>query len=394
MFDKICKKLKSDDVVKLKDEKKYLIWNSLENLIVHNKKYSNQKWSLPDEAIKKLEDVSRKISPTDIRICYRRLFDNESYRLIYEKDDYEESERLLYKKRKEIVQKIVSEDGIEGIIKFSKKIKYKYQLGVILADCNLKKEQEDVIIKLIDDNISYEVSEGYISKKYSVNGKDWLDHIDFQNLDTKGKVRIFIQLPGNKYTWGKVKEKLGKYEYCYWKKMNIYKIDIEENDYPIEKLIRYERFADAIELINRATINGKNFDSKNAIKVLDEMVKKSSNSNFNNMDFYNIRNIIKYLQKIKYNEKDLARIEWEYLAILDSEDEIRPITLERELSENPELYIEMISFIYKPKNQKKKIKISNDAEKIVTNAYRLINMWKIVPGTNAKGHIDEVKLKK
>lgn len=83
-------------------------------------------------------------------------------------------------------------------------------------------------------------------------------------------------------------------------------------------------------------------------------------------------------------------IEWSYLPILSDYDNYRPITIERKLSQEPKISNDILCFAYKSHKAEKNNQNSN--EKLAINAYRLLNIWKLVPGYDEKGNMDKNKL--
>ncbi len=115
--------------------------------------------------------------------------------------------------------------------------------------------------------------------------------------------------------------------------------------------------------------------------------------NLNYIDIYHIKTIIKDLQDSNYDSTELFSIEWCYLPILDDDDEeYRPVTIEKKLSEDPKVFNDIICLAYKGHNDTANMQNAN--EKLALNAYRLLNTWKLVPGINGEGFIDEEALNK
>lgn len=70
-------------------------------------------------------------------------------------------------------------------------------------------------------------------------------------------------------------------------------------------------------------------------------------------------------------------------------DDARPITIEKVMANNPKVYNDILCLAYKPHSMKTNPKKVN--ENIATNAYRLLDQWKLVPGLK-NGTIDKDKL--
>ena len=94
----------------------------------------------------------------------------------------------------------------------------------------------------------------------------------------------------------------------------------------------------------------------------------------------------------------LINLEWLYLPILASYGAMRsPKILHDELSDNPEFFIQVLKWIYLPKNKEKAEKEKEGlSEEIIQNrakqAYELLHSWKKIPGIKEDNTIDSEKL--
>ena len=386
LFELICKKITSEEVKNIDEEERFYIWNELENLIVKHKVYSDTNWSLPDEAIQKLERISKKIKPQKKEIYYKRLFNNEYWILTDKKDTYDVQEMKLLEIQKNAVNDLLK-SGIKNVINFASTTKDPYRVGIALSEIELNNEDENIIIRTLDTD-DFSIAQGYIYKKFLKEKFSWLEKINISNISILGRTRLLIKLPNNKLVWKKVEEWLGNMEVEYWKQVDIRYVDKDSQyNYALRKLLKYDRPIKALDLINMALHEKRKFSEKIAAKALNDAVYDQENINY--IDVYSIKNIISFLQENKYDSSELFKIEWSYLPILDNNDKYRPITIEKKLSEDPKIFIDVICLAFKA--EKDKTNKENNNEKLAINAYRLLNIWKIVPGTNDEGFIDKDK---
>ena len=387
LFDLIYNKIVSKDIITISDDSKFIIWNEIENLISKHKKYSDTDWALPKEAIEILEKMAKTVKPIKNEICYKRLFNQNYWELFDNKGSHEEQELKLLAEQVKAINKLL-ETNINKVIKFAKTTKDPYRIGIALAELKLKKDDEKVIIKLLDKK-DFLVAQGYVNRKFLKGKFNWLNSLELENVSTKGRVKLLTQLPNNKLVWKRVKELLGDKENCYWKEVDIRYVENDsEYDYPLEKLLQCNRATKSLELINMALYEKRFFSRNLSVEALNKALHNQDNMNYINV--YHIKTIIKDLQENKYNSKELFKIEWSYLPILSNDDNYRPITIEKKLSEEPQVFNDIICFAYKAHNDN--TNKENGNEKLALNAYRLLDIWKLVPGTDDKGFIDKAKL--
>lgn len=387
LFDVIYNKVISQEVIDIPEQERFCIWNEIEDLIVKHKKFSDAEWVLPKEAIEILEEMSNIVKPVNNEIHYKRLFNENYWDLFDEKGSYEEQERKILFKQIDAINDLLKSD-IEKVIDFSKTVKDSYRVGMALAELELSEIDEKKVIRLLD-NEEFLMAQGYVNRKFYKKHFDWLDSIDLNCISIVGKVRLLTQLPKNKYIWEKVTNLLGKDENVYWEEVDIRYVESDsEYDYPLENLLKCNRPVKALALINMALHDKRPFSKKIAVDALNNALQEQENINY--IDVYSIKKIIKDLQNSKYDSQELFKIEWSYLPLLSDDDEYRPITIEKKLSEDPKVFNDIICLTYKAHNDDTNKQNTN--EKLAMNAYRLLEIWKIVPGINKEGIIDKIKL--
>ena len=81
------------------------------------------------------------------------------------------------------------------------------------------------------------------------------------------------------------------------------------------------------------------------------------------------------------SDEVLARIEWGYLPLLGSLNEVEPKALGRNLARDPKFYCEVIRTAFKSKSAKTETKEpSEEKAQLAQRAYELLREWKQIPG--------------
>ena len=383
-FDEICKKLLSDEIKRIKTENRYILWNEIQNIIAKHSRFSTSEWALPKEALDKLNIISNQIKPKSPNVYLRRVFNTNMWDF-YDNttDSYEEMEKKITIQRAEAI-KIIYNKGIDNIIKFASKVDNKKLVGESLANIDISKADEEYLLNELNKD-SCEISKGYVKNKYKLLNDKWLQSLDLNKLNINGKVNFYTQLPNSQKTWDLVKIDLSKYEIEYWKKVDIRIIyDNSDVNYAIQKLNEADRPIRALELIYSAIISKKQYSLNLAGQALLLSLKHQEEIGYVNN--YDIQIIIKNLQDNNYNEDELFKIEWAYLALLDDYSECKPRTIEKRICTSPTVFNELLGLAYKRKNDKEKIKEFDD--KVYINAYRMLKSIKNVPGYDDKGEFD------
>lgn len=392
LFDKIYNKLSSSTIINLKDTRKYVIWNHLEDLIVWHQKFTKSESSISKEALKRLTYLSSRLKPKDLVIFAKRFFRKDTWHIIDDRKDYKIGEKKLHEIQIELCNKIL-EINFEKLLHFIKSVEDSYIVGICLAELNIADNLENKILDYLQSkNLKLlDFAKGYVYKKFNLKGNDWMERLDLREWKKEKKLNFLLELPCVMETFKIVESVMNKDADAYWKKIDIRFVkEVEELNYAIEKLLESNRPDRALWIINSMLIEKKNceYNKEIAIKCLREML--NNQEKINNMSSYDIVKVIKDLQNSDVSKEELFNIEWAYLPLLNGED-ARPITIEQTIATNPEKYNEILCLAYKPHSLKENPQKID--EKIATNAYRLLNQWRFVPGT-INGLIDKDKLNK
>ena len=89
----------------------------------------------------------------------------------------------------------------------------------------------------------------------------------------------------------------------------------------------------------------------------------------------------------------LARLEWACLRLLNGRP-TSPVTLHGLLRDEPEFFVEVLSLVFRPKDQSAEDgkEISEEERLRAENAYRLLRSWRKIPGSRDDRTVDETAL--
>jgi len=387
---------KNFDKLQKKDN---LIYNSLRKLISHHRKYSTSKWALSDANLEPFIELFNKFEPDDEITKSIYLFNEhypdfvDDYKLSENK--YEEKEHLIYKRRKEFIEKIYTLNGLEKIIEISKSVNLKGIFGVITAEVVSQKDEVLRIAVLLKSEDNLDFAYNFFWKTNQINNKKWISdffsELQSLNFDFISLARFLICIEQNKKLWEFIEKTPVEIQRYYWLniKPQIYHIDINQRLEAIEYFLKYKRYFSALDMCSQDI---EKIPSKVLVNVLKKVVREKAEEPIR-IDKYKINKIFKALDKKKeISEQVLFELEWLYLDLLTSYmNERTPKSLHKEISKDPSFFINLLKWIYKSEsdNEKEieilsKEQITNRAKK----AYSLLDNWKGVPGLDDSNNID------
>jgi hypothetical protein len=401
--EKVFKKL-SESINSI-NEGKLELWNKLREILSRHRSFPDAEWALSERELVEIEKLYNKLEPKDTITRFQWLFDDWWPKLpegIVE-SDYKKLEEITKQKRKDAIQSIKNDLGINGLIELAIRTKNPQFVGTALAEFSLVDKEEEFLFSLLDSDDQKKILfiQAYIWQKSFNNGEAYIEKVTndalCRNWSLEGVVNLFLALSQKRRVWDILKNFDVQIQQRYWEKVNPSFFDSSPEDklYALEQLVAVKRYFIALKT---ATMFKKEISPKFIAELLKKAALEKSIDDFNIISFWDIEELFKIFDQSKEVDNDeIAQLEWLYLPILASVGSCRPPKmLHQGLSNKPEFFAEVIKYVYKPKNEN----IDEEEEELpkelkeerARHAYKLLNTWETVPGSDDSGRIDYQKL--
>lgn len=391
-FDQLIQALASQTILELPEDQRLSIWDHLTKFTNKHRRFSDATWTLPNDLIKRIEQVAEQLAPTNPFNLYQPLFAGRDFDLYEDNVDWNEQLKKLDARRETAILEIFQQNGTEGVIQFAESVSAPDQVGHALGIITDSVIEETFLPHFLDssDNKRKSLVSGFIWKRYYLKGWEWCDALDKSDWTPEQVGQFLVYLPFTKEAWDRASEWLEAHESEYWNRTgaNAYQAN-SDLAIAIEKLIEHGRPHAAINCLDRMLHDKQPIDSNQCVRaLLAAVVSKESNYM---MSGYHIVELIKHLQADPLmNQDDLFKVEWAYVPLLDNHREASPQLLENKLANDPEFFCEVIRLIYRSKKEELSSKEhSEESKAIATNAWRLLHEWKTPPGTQKDGTFNE-----
>lgn len=395
-LDIVMRVLKPEDAKNLEKDEKFKIWRLLTD---YRSKVSNtlqKKFPEIGAKLKKFDLLIGSIAPEDPSLQFAILFDGHEYERFDMEEDWKAQECDLSERRKNAVKVIFDLGQISEIIKFAQQVESPAFVGLALGGTSEITADDQIFpgsINISDQKVSAFLH-GYISSRQKTLGWAWVDRT-VQSSWNKDQIAFFLSsLPFEKETWKRVAKLLKNNEASYWKQTSVYPyLALSNLTLAIDKLLEFQRPYSAIECLYVGLKDTGRIDHIRAIRALLQAVNTSERAT--QITSHQILQLIKELQKDNSaDEADVSKIEWSYLNLLNGNEEVHPVHLERRLASDPNFFHEVLVTIYRSENDKEGREISAKDRTIAVNAWKLLNSWQIVPGSKQDGTISKSPLNK
>ena len=308
---------------------------------------------------------------------------------------WESNQNLIRDLRQEALNKLFAFGGITALIETAAKAEQPEEVGFSLGKIELLNSDEDEFLKnhlASTENSTAVFVRGYIFEKFQTKGWNWVkDKLSIENVKQWSPAQysdFFVCLPFNNQTWDIVDASGEEIRRVYWTRVAGYP-ETSDAERAARELLNYDRPHATIEFLYFLS------DEKNLVVsaslVIEILTKLLSIARDVQLDWnsfgYSISSLFSLLDKSsEVEESEIAILEWAYMPILENYGR-GPKLLHRELSRNPEFFVEVISYIYKAEDEEKRDLAEYD-ETRATLAHELLNSWRGCPGRNEDGNFD------
>ena len=393
------------------EHKKGQAWHTLRRILNHYKQYPDAEWALKGDELSPFEQLYGQLYPKDVLVRNVWLFNEDSRAQMIDPativpfavDRHKEIEERVATSRERAVSELVEELGLERVLELRLEVKYPWYLGVALA--KVIKDENDlqrVWLCLEDDAPHIAFAHGFIYQKLRCEDFSWIQVLVQELLEKgysdKAVANALFPEPLGQELWRYV-DSLGEgIQREYWLRIRPYfnGLTDEEIMVCINKLLHYRRFSSAVEV---ASCHGTHIPSDMLIDVLRRWATEESQEPRSPVG-YEIEGIFEELNKrMDIDEGTYCELETLYLPLLtDVGGQVGVPHLEEELASNPESFVQLLKWLYKPKDEDRQRKEQEGlSEEQVQNAARradlMLEAWKKIPGMQEDGTIDGIKLR-
>jgi len=403
IHDKLLKGATSFSESLIPDFDRKAVSEELAKQINRHRRFEDAAWALPKTILEQLDAIHSKLKPQSIVLQNAWLFAQWPDRFFEDADNYEDRQKALDRARVDAVNAILGTEGFPGIEILATTAESPFEAGRALSIATGDGHREAVIpAKLKGDAADRQFASGFVWNRFYPDSWDWADSaLESCNCEDS-KAWLLAMLPFSPEAWQRSKKAGPTVDKLYWERCRAFNPDLESNDiqYAVARLVENERVGWAIDVLSTALHNERTVDEESLFSPLDAILKLSADEQREQLGQnaqYPIQKIIEYLQNLEgVDINRLIVVEWHFLRLLDGHSGHAPRTLQSHLGNSPEFFVEVVSFAFRSRNDREKEEQPETTAHdryMAEQAYRLLSDWKIVPGTDQNGKVDEAVLR-
>jgi hypothetical protein len=380
----------------------------LRGVLHHNRSFRDSDWALPKAELSELESVYDALAPADPVAAVAWLFE-PSVSLPNPIGGWEKHDEQLRKERRKVAKGFVKEQGIDALFALAGVVRDASYLGASLVESRVAKATcEKILHRALksDKTCDHNLAHGMIVSLFPSAGETWAQALLALALREawadKAILTALLAFPSGPWTWSRAEECGFVIDTTYWERAPVLWMKGDEADasFAIEKLISVGRAQHAVHLVGYLLHQGKRIPSELLVKLLLEALRQpmDENTHDNNKTMFQhyVTEILKRLDKAAdVPTEKMLELEWTYLPLLEHSDRPAKVIM-NELASNPGLFVQLICAVYAPSDDSGVVDTppenAEHARNIATQAYRLLRLWTVIPGTMADGTIDGAAL--
>lgn len=369
------------------DDDRYLVWHTLRQLATSHYHHRAAEWSLPEEEVNRLLELSDRWKPTSPVLRHLYLFNHNpgllDCALHRDLDDYDQ---IVEQRQQDALSEILSvPQKLDDLETLASRAVASWVLGQMLAD----RQELDFwdIAHWVDSSDSKltAVVDGYLYRALRQRGASWLqDVLDDPRLTALQRAAVLRCVPAEWDYWEVVARNQDD-DNAYWQTAEMRVLPPDHMRHAIERLVACGRAWDAIDSVSLSIRSAKQEDVKTDLTAdvligllhvacTQESVKISSLS-------YEVGQVLDHIVGLKADQVDVARLEILFYPLIG--DYREPVFLHHTLATESHLFVRLMEVAHRGETM-----LGMDSSASFRMATSVLNGWRGCPGMTADGELD------
>jgi len=370
------------------DDDRYFVWRTVRELAAKHS-HHRAEWSLPEEEVDRLLELSDRWKPTSPVLRHLYLFNHDpgllDCALHRDIDDYDQK---VEARRQEAISEILAgPQAIDDLALLASRAVASFVLGWMLADRQELNFWDIAYWADSSDRKLVSVMDGYLCRSLDQRGASWLQAVlDDSRLTAAQRAAVLRCAPAEWDYWEVVARNQDD-DSAYWQTAEMRVLPPDHMQYAIERLVACGRAWDAIDSVSLSIRSAKQEGVKTDLTAdvligllhvacTQKSVKISSLS-------YEVGQVLDHIVELKADQVDVARLELLLYPLIG--DYRESIVLHRTLATEPHLFVRLMEVAHRDKTM-----LGMDRSASFRRAMSVLDGWRGCPGMTADGELDAV----
>lgn len=397
-------KLGQLDTTGLTNESRAAMWDGLRALVAKHRNFADATWAMPAERVSQIDEIRARFEPRSLVTRFAWLF---GYRpelpdAAARFDDFSAYDSEVETRRRQAVGEILREGGTHAMVDVAMSAEDPRSLGSALAKLGELADEDQFIARNLAseqpalDQLAWGYLGGRVSALGDESGRAWL-LAKFTDLAAawtpRQRAYLLLGLRPTREVWS-LAESDDTVAAEYWQRLRPHVVaDGDVAEAASHYLSRKRPFA-AIELLGHHATKGS-IDRSLILEVLENAVFGEPGDRPDQMFSYYVEKLFDALGEVSDEaESRVARLEWSLLPAI-RRHERAPKVLKRVMLQDPALFVDAVTLIYKPRHRPKQgeVEATDQGGTQATRAFELLRSIRGIPGTAGDGTVDTSALR-
>lgn len=385
------------------EDGKSQLWQEIRELTSRHSAHAGANWSFDQELLSELSEILQSLTPTDPIVLNDWLFDyHPDLPGIDTTEDFDRYNSELESRQVSALQEIIAQRNLDGVTQLLTTAKNAQVIGWLLGRERIIEIDQNTLASWLEseDADQRQAASSYVAGRFNAESLDYLSGLSFETMQPQTAAYVLCSVPFEREVWDWVEENTSaSLKGQYWKSCKgwAYRKSNEDVSFIIEKLLESKRPFSAADTL-QMSMSDRAPEKDLVFQVLEAGLSATHNEQpVQQLDSYATQELIGYLQReCDSDELDrLAKVEWGFLPVLDRHhSKVGPETLLSELSNSPEMFIDLITVVYRAENAPLRSEpLTEQQQSHCRLARKLLEAFTRIPGMGNEGDIDESTLR-
>jgi excisionase family DNA binding protein len=381
-------------------QSRLVLWERLHKVVARHRQFADADWSMDEESLSRMEAIADRLTPTGSVERFAYLFDWRPDLPEVKRDDFRAYDKRLWDLRQQAVQQVLDTASLDGLGALADRVEVPQHLGWIVGAVASDELTPQLLTWLDSESEKRRVTAGSWAahKLQSEHGVGWLcEALTRPEMEAKGRrLALTVQMPPTSDYWDALAELDSALADDYWNHMRALRVPSPDTARATKELLAHGRPWTAIDLIAHelhvAPEEGETRSLTPAVaqSALDAAMRTESSEQLRQNLGYELGVIFDYLERSNLDTAELAGYEFVFFRLV--EQHRSPRALSATLSNDPSLFVDMVSRVYRGKNEAPR-QLSQADQRLAQHAWWVLAHWKTIPGIRDDGTVDGDHLK-
>ncbi|MGI8557490.1 MAG: helix-turn-helix domain-containing protein [Solirubrobacteraceae bacterium] len=370
------------------------LWEQLHTEIARHRQFKDADWSMDEDTLDRLDAIATRLEPEQNVERFAYLFDWRPDLPDIDRHDFAAQEERVHELRVAAVQATIDADGAEGLRALTVRAKVAHFLGWVIGEVAPDELTSELASWLDSDEAKLQnVAANWARQRTSrPDGLAWFRRLlTTSELEPKSRRAVLVlNMPAQSKFWDALADADPELAEEYWRSVHIVGVPSEDVARSIDELLSRDRPWVAIDLIagelHHPDPRGRTLTREHAERALDAAMRSSAADASSQTIGYEIGVVLDFLEARGADGAKLAAYEFVFFRLIEHHRE--PRALFRELGTNPDTYVDLVSRVYRGKNEPER-KPDEQEVALAHQAWWVLAHWSGIPGLDSAGVVDE-----